>query len=65
MRNPAKSIMDTRKPSVAGATVATESPSKPSKLTAEQATDVLKTAFIACWLTLNSAAPSHWRPNWK
>jgi hypothetical protein len=46
------SIIPQRKPSAPGATLIAESPSSPSKLTAEQTIEVVRIAFTACCLTI-------------
>lgn len=56
------SIIPQRKTSAPGATLIAESPSKPSKLAAEQAIEVVRIAFMACRLTTE---PSHAGPGTK
>ena len=61
--NATASIILHRKPSAPGATLIAESPSSPSKLTAEQTIEVVRIAFMACRLTfdLTGAAPARLR----
>jgi hypothetical protein len=50
------SIIPQRKSSAPGATLIAESPSNPSKLTAEQTIEVVRIAFMACRLTSRAQA---------